>query len=408
MTAPGIVVEGVGKRYRQYHDESSLVARLLAPHRARHKTDLWALRDLDFTVQRGGTVGVIGRNGSGKTTLLRLLSGVSAPTVGRVAIWGRVAPLIGVGVGFNQELTGRENVHVNGRLLGMTADEVDRKYDQIVAFSEVEEFVDVPVKFYSSGMFLRLAFSVAIHTDPQVMVVDEILAVGDVGFQAKCFDRLREIQHAGATIVVVTHNLQVLQRLTERTIVLDHGRMLHDGDTEAAIEVFHEVMESDRAERAGAGAPGLATARATVLDDTDATTLQVPSGQPMRFRIDVQFTEQVEDPVVGFAIERVGLGILYATGSERGAYRGTHGPDRPLHSEITLQEVPLLAGTYLLRGVVYVGGMLDPVASSEPVLFHVSSMTPGGGSVAMDARITIEGQPVPLTAPTLSSIDQAR
>ncbi len=180
-----IVAEGLGKRFRQYRDRGSLLARALRRGSTRDVQDIWALRDVDFTVERGGTLGIIGRNGSGKTTLLRLLSGVSGPSEGRLRIEGRIAPLIGIGVGFNRELTGRENVRVNGRLLGMSSEEVDATFDQIVAFAELEEFIDLPVKFYSSGMFLRLAFSVAIHTNPDVLLVDEILAVGDVGCQFK-------------------------------------------------------------------------------------------------------------------------------------------------------------------------------------------------------------------------------
>ncbi len=400
-----IEVRDVGKRYHQYRDETSLWRRLTAPGRARAHGDVWALRELDFTVGQGDTLGIIGRNGSGKTTLLRLLSGVSAPTVGRVAVWGSVAPLIGVGVGFNQELTGRENVLVNGRLLGMTTDEVARKYDDIVAFSEIEEFIDAPVKFYSTGMFLRLAFSVAIHTEPQVMLVDEVLAVGDVAFQAKCFDRMREIRHAGATIVVVSHNLQVLQRMTDRTIVLDHGRMLHDGATEDAIAVYHEVMQADRDRRTAAAGTGAATARLTLLDEDDEPTLQVRSGVPVRVGVAAEFTHPVQDVILGFAVERVGLGILYAAG---GQAPGEHGPDRPLRGEVVFRNTPLRAGTYLLRGVVYADGGLDPLASSEPVLFHVSGTTRGSGPVELDPVITVDGEDVPLIDQSLDRIDQAR
>src|SRR5689334_13465022 len=187
-----IDLQRVGKRYLQHrHGDDILARRLLTPWRwGGHRAEHWALRDIDFSVRAGETVGVIGRNGSGKTTLLRLLSGVSAPTTGRLRVAGSIAPLIGVGVGFSPELTGRENVFVNGQLLGMNEQEVRRRFDAIVDFSEIEDFIDTPVKYYSSGMFLRLGFSVAIHADPEVLLVDEILAVGDIAFQLKCLERM--------------------------------------------------------------------------------------------------------------------------------------------------------------------------------------------------------------------------
>ncbi len=198
-----------------------LVKRLVQPWRWRpRRTETWALRDLDLQIERGETVGVIGRNGSGKTTLLRLLSGVSAPTTGRLRVAGSIAPLIGVGVGFHPELTGRENVFVNGRLLGMSERQLRDRYDAIVDFSEIGDAIDMPVKYYSSGMFLRLGFSVAIHTDPEILLVDEILAVGDIAFQLKCLERMREVQARGTTIVVVTHNLHSLDQIAPRTVVL--------------------------------------------------------------------------------------------------------------------------------------------------------------------------------------------
>ncbi|MCW2548999.1 MAG: transporter protein, partial [Mycobacterium sp.] len=189
-TAPAISLQGVGKSYNKtVHGGDFLLKKLLRPGSwfSQPADDpLWALRDIDLTVARGETIGVIGRNGSGKTTLLRMLSGVSAPSTGHLRVVGSIAPLIGIGVGFHAELTGRENVMVNGRLLGMSDRELKRKFDDIDAFSEIEEFIDTPVKFYSSGMFLSLGFSVAIHTQPDVLLVDEILAVGDLAFQLKC------------------------------------------------------------------------------------------------------------------------------------------------------------------------------------------------------------------------------
>lgn len=406
-----VVFEEVGKRYRQYRDEGMLLKRLFLPHKVREHHDIWALRDISFEVAPGDTLGIIGRNGSGKTTLLRLLSGVSAPTRGRVRVAGAVAPLIGVGVGFNPELTGRENVLVNGRLLGMTAEEVTHRYDRIVEFSEIEDFIDVPVKFYSSGMFLRLAFSVAIHTEPEVMAVDEILAVGDVGFQAKCFDRMRELQGSGTTIVVVTHNLQVLQRMASRTIVLDRGEMLMDGTTEEAIQTYHEVMARHQADRdlptyipeelGRRSKDWTATVAAELVTSDGDPTLQVRAGEPIRIRVEAEFDEDVSAPIVGVAIERVGLGILFAAANAPDGYRREHGPGRPLHAEVDLGNNPLLSGTYTLRTIVRSPREDAAIGASEPLMFHVTSDRPGAGSVDLDPRFSIEGHPVPTSRPWL-------
>ena len=228
---------------------------------------------MSFSVPQGGTLGIVGRNGSGKTTLLRLLSGVSGPSEGRLRVEGRIAPMIGIGVGFNRELTGRENVLVNGRLLGMSADHVADRFDDIVAFAQLADHIDVPVKFYSSGMFLRLAFSVAVHTDPDVLLVDEILAVGDVAFQNRSFERMQALQAAGTTVVVVTHNLQVLQQITPRTLVLEQGQLVHDGDTEEALEVYHRVLQE------GGGPAARSSVGDTVFDQRAHVQVDIEDGE---------------------------------------------------------------------------------------------------------------------------------
>ncbi len=396
-----IVAEGLGKQFRQYHDRGSLLARALRRGGTRDVQDVWALRDVDFTVERGGTLGIIGRNGSGKTTLLRLLSGVSGPSEGHLRIEGRIAPLIGIGVGFNRELTGRENVRVNGRLLGMSPDEVADAFDRIVTFAELEDFIDLPVKFYSSGMFLRLAFSVAIHTDPEVLLVDEILAVGDVGFQAKCFDRMRELQHAGTTIVVVTHNLQVLSRMTHRTLVLDHGRVRFDGPTEEALEVYHQVMQEEAADRADRGPvpPGqlgmadVARVATAIEGDDGADRFQVAGDEGMVVRLEASFVEEVEDPVVAVIIERPGLGRLFVAASRPRGAGNVHGPGRGLTARVRLDRVPLLPGTFSVTGYVLSARNDLVLGQSRPVLFHVDVDALGSGSVAFGPSIEIDGAP---------------
>ncbi|MTB72298.1 ATP-binding cassette domain-containing protein [Arsenicicoccus sp. MKL-02] len=195
-----------------------------------------ALEDISLQIERGESVGLLGFNGSGKSTLLKLLSGVMLPDRGTVGIRGRIAGLIEVGAGFHPDLTGRENVYLNGSILGMSEAEIDAKFDAIVAFSEIEKFIDTEVKFYSSGMFLRLAFAVAAHSEPDIFLIDEILAVGDEPFQRKCLDRVAELKAQGQTLVVVTHDLDMVQRVCDRGVVLERGQLVHDGPIGSAVE----------------------------------------------------------------------------------------------------------------------------------------------------------------------------
>nr|WP_277626796.1 ABC transporter ATP-binding protein [Arsenicicoccus piscis] len=194
-----------------------------------------ALDDVSMQIRRGESVGLLGFNGSGKSTMLKLLSGVMLPDSGTIGIRGRIAGLIEVGAGFHPDLTGRENVYLNGSILGMSEKEIDAKFDQIVAFSEIEKFIDTEVKFYSSGMFLRLAFAVAAHSEPDIFLIDEILAVGDEPFQRKCIERVQELRAQGQTLVVVTHDLDMVQRVCQRGVVLNKGHKEFDGDIVGAV-----------------------------------------------------------------------------------------------------------------------------------------------------------------------------
>lgn len=257
MSDLAIRVQGVGKRYTigQQQDSyrtlrDSITDALFGPFRRaaslfRHQqpaslpsaNTIWALRDVSFEIKRGEVVGIIGRNGAGKSTLLKILSRITEPTEGRVEIYGRVGSLLEVGTGFHPELSGRENVYLNGAILGMRREEIDRKFDEIVAFAEVERFVDTPVKHYSSGMYLRLAFAVAAHLEPETLIVDEVLAVGDIDFQKKCLGKMAGVAKEGRTVLFVSHNMQAITRLCERAILLDDGRIVKDG-------VAHEVVRA--------------------------------------------------------------------------------------------------------------------------------------------------------------------
>ena len=241
--------------------------------RAEQGEMIWALRGVSFDVHQGEVLGVIGRNGAGKSTLLKILSRITEPTTGRVRIAGRVGSLLEVGTGFHPELTGRENIYLNGAILGMRREEIARRYDEIVAFSEVERFIDTPVKHYSSGMYLRLAFAVAAHLDPEILLVDEVLAVGDDRFQKKCLGKMESVGREGRTVLFVSHNMPAVTRLCPRAILLDEGRMVADGETR---EVISRYLNAGRVESGGMEwlsadeAPGDATARLKQVRVSDA------------------------------------------------------------------------------------------------------------------------------------------
>jgi len=265
MTQTMIAVENLGKHYRLgeiggrtlREDVEKWLARLidsrkLSTHtriqQSGHKCEagqIWAIRDINLEVGQGEILGIIGHNGAGKSTLLKILSSITAPTTGSVRLAGRVGSLLEVGTGFHPELTGRENIYLNGAILGMKRIEISKKLDEIIAFSEVEEFIDTPIKRYSSGMKVRLAFAVAAHLEPEILLVDEVLAVGDASFQKKCIGKMDEVSGSGKTIIFVSHNLSSIRRLCSRLVVLKKGELIHDGDVDAGIGLYLEEMRNE-------------------------------------------------------------------------------------------------------------------------------------------------------------------
>jgi ABC-2 type transport system ATP-binding protein len=253
MAGPTIVAAGVGKRFQLHHKRATSIKERLLLHRQSSSEEFWALRDVDLEIGAGQTVGLIGPNGSGKSTLLKVLSGILAPTTGTVTVRGRIASLLELGAGFNGELTGRENIYLNAAILGLTRRETERHFDDIVAFAELEPFIDNQVKHYSSGQYVRLGFAVAVHVSPDILLVDEVLAVGDESFQRKCLDKIGEFQQRGCTILFVTHALDLIPRICSRGVVLDHGRVLHDGDPVEAAERLRSLLGTG-ADQSGGGA----------------------------------------------------------------------------------------------------------------------------------------------------------
>lgn len=260
-----ISAENIGKRYRlggrapykALRDTLATLAaaplKLFRPHSrtVADNSDFWALKDVSFAVKRGEVVGVIGRNGAGKSTLLKILSRITEPTEGRIELRGRVGSLLEVGTGFHPELTGRENIYLNGAILGMKRAEIRGKFDEIVAFSEIEKFLDTPVKHYSSGMYMRLAFSVAAHLEPEILLVDEVLAVGDAEFQKKCLGKMSEVAHQGRTVLFVSHNMPAVSTLCNRGILLDRGGIRFDGPAGEAVEQYLGAAANQASPAAG-------------------------------------------------------------------------------------------------------------------------------------------------------------
>ena len=397
MTA-SIRFESVSKRYAL--DKSGMLVSRLVPRRRRGLSEVWALRDVSFDIEEGETVAIVGTNGSGKTTTLRLIAGVSSPSGGLMRVTGNVAPLIGVGVGFNPELTGRENVFVNGQLLGMTAQQVKAKFDAIVAFSEIEAYLDTPVKFYSSGMFLRLGFAVAVHTRPEILVVDEILAVGDAAFQAKCNQRMRELREAGTTVVLVTHNLGLAVRMAKRAIVLSKGELVFDGDSAEGMGVYHEMLSkirdiSDTASlREDDDAEGLVEAEVSVdlLDEQGKSTRSLGADEHFTVVVKAEFTHDVEDPcvAVGILTAEGGEGVVTSAFTTPGEYRGHHGPGRPLIAKVEMEN-RLLTRSYTFHAEIFDRDRQHRLGLSPRESFYVNSGIKYFGTANLGSRMAING-----------------
>ena len=316
-----ILVRGIGKRYKigasqqradTLRDMITAQAQRIGSSlrgnrdRANESDQIWALRDVSFEVKRGQALGIIGRNGAGKSTLLKVLSRVTDPTEGYGEMRGRVGSLLEVGTGFHPELTGRENIFLNGAILGMHKKEIEARFDEIVAFSEVEKFIDTPVKRYSSGMYLRLAFAVAAHLEPEILVVDEVLAVGDADFQRKCLGKMGDVANSGRTVLFVSHNMSAILRLTQDSIVLDKGKVILNAPSSEAVDFYLNRGLSKVGERFWEGeevpvssAPFRPLA-IRILDKLGQVSDSVRSVDPIQIEIDYELTEDVTGLRVGF------------------------------------------------------------------------------------------------------------
>lgn len=317
----------------------------------------WALRDVSFEVQPGETVGLIGPNGAGKSTVLKLAARVLEPTSGRVMVRGRVAALLELGVGFHPELTGRENVFLSGAFLGIPRREMARRLDAIVAFAELEDYIDVPVKHYSSGMYVRLAFAVSVYLDAEILLVDEVLAVGDAAFQQKCLDHMLALQRSGVTILLVSHDLNAIQRLCHRALWFDHGRIRMEGAPAGVVQAYLDyvhrrdeqtlAVQNQEAAFPRWGSGRLRIERVYLTDAAGMERYQFETGEMVRIHLRYRALERVERPVFGLAIHRHdGIHIC----GPNTAFSGLEIPWVDGEGEViyTIPSLPLLEGTYLV------------------------------------------------------------
>jgi ABC-2 type transport system ATP-binding protein len=298
--------DGVWKRFRLYHERNqSLKATVMRRGRAKYE-DFWALKDVSFEVYPGTTFALVGHNGSGKSTMLKTLAKILRPDQGSVAVDGKMSALLELGAGFHPELSGRENVYLNGAILGLTKRELDRKFDDIVGFAGLERFIDSPVKNYSSGMYVRLGFSVAINVDPDVLLIDEVLAVGDEEFQRKCLERVADLRSAGKTIVVVTHSMMTVRSLCDEAVWLENGEVRELGNAGEVADAYLGTVQVDIQEAEAADPSSkwsqLRITRVELLDERGHAVNRVATGDNVTFRLHYEAAEPVRNPVFSFAI----------------------------------------------------------------------------------------------------------
>jgi ABC-2 type transport system ATP-binding protein len=391
MTTPTIVsVENVSKKFT-IHTHKSVKERLVnSASQRRYREDFWALRDVNLEIEAGSTVGLVGHNGSGKSTLLKVIGGIIEPTTGSVKRRGRMAALLELGAGFHPDLSGRDNVYLNAAILGLNQKEIDRYFDAIVDFSGIEAFIDTQVKFYSSGMYVRLAFAVAVHVDPDLLLVDEVLAVGDEPFQAKCMDKILEFQREGRTIVVVSHSAGQVARLCDQVVVMKNGDVIFNGDTTKGLGVLQFGYDEERRrehELEFATSPKDTQAGARIVDisvmsDRDGAP-EIASDKPMVVSFSYEVTDQKRAMVADIAIgSSAGEGVYgidtKVLGVDLPRTRGLHTVD------FRFAKLPLGDGQFSLSGSLKTqdGTPIDTLISAST--FQVFGARPGTGFIRMD------------------------
>jgi lipopolysaccharide transport system ATP-binding protein len=360
---PAIIVDSVSKRFRMFRERpTNLKEKITRRTRSSRAEDFWALRDVSLEIPRGGTYGLIGHNGSGKSTLLKLIAGIHRPTSGTITAKGRVSAMLELGAGFHPELSGRENVYLNGSILGLGRRQINAAMDEIIEFSGIGDFIDVPVKVYSSGMYVRLGFSIAANLDPELLIIDEIVAVGDEEFQRRCFDRLYELRRKGTTIVFVSHSLALIQTLCDRAAWLEHGHLRAEGPAFEVIDKYVQEVnraESDRLAKGGGGdgdqhrgSGEMVIRRVEFLDEQGVPRPVAVSGRPMTLRMHYDVLEPVTEPVFGLAFHAEGGVHLSGPNSQAGGTVAGR-VEGPGHVDYHFDRLPLNPGTWVVTaGIV--------------------------------------------------------
>jgi ABC-type polysaccharide/polyol phosphate transport system ATPase subunit len=397
VTAGSIQIERVARRFRVYPQPVRTLKEVLVARGRSRGTDVWALRDVSVSVEPGEAVGLIGRNGSGKTTLLRLVAGIMKPTSGHVEVDGRVGSLLELGAGFHPEFTGRENVYLNGAILGLPRRAIDRHMDEIIGFAELERFIDVPVRTYSSGMYMRLGFAVAAHLDVDVLLLDEVFAVGDEEFQRKCFGKIFEFKQRGGTIVFVSHDASAVGRLCGRCLLLRDGQVAFDGPTREAITHYHRQLAEDRhPDEAGLTEYGSGEVRITnvrLLGPGEEERRQFQAGEEVSIRLTVSSARDVQAPRLSWEL-RDEAGLVLAAGSEDTAKLGWRDGGSDQRFRFDIASLPLADGRFRVRfELADSGGEKLYHWLDDAVRFVVYPSGGGLGIVDLDGRWSAD--PVP-------------
>ncbi|MBS1698148.1 MAG: ABC transporter ATP-binding protein [Actinobacteria bacterium] len=353
-----------------------------------HRTTFTAVDEVTLDIQAGTTVGLLGANGSGKSTLLKLIGGIVSPTRGTVQTRGRMAALLELGAGFHPDLSGRENVFLNASLLGLTRDQITERFDDILAFSGIGEFIDTAVKFYSSGMYVRLAFAVAVHTDPDILLVDEVLAVGDEAFQRKCMERIAQFRQEGRTIILVSHAANQVQELCDRGIVLSHGEVVFDGSANDAVRALRNVLEGRRADEAQPDETERAIQVKSIelFDAAGAPTDEIDVDESLTIRVNVDALHRIDQWDVGFSIDTpLGHMVLASNTEMVGAALDPIDGPRPV--DFTIASVHLGEGQYYVNANVV--GISEPISHglSQGIMFSVRGGDTSTGSTSAAVRI---------------------
>jgi ABC-2 type transport system ATP-binding protein/lipopolysaccharide transport system ATP-binding protein len=378
--SPVITVRGLGKRYRlRHHGQTTFKSAALGLlGRRPPRESFWALRNISFEVRRGETLGIIGSNGAGKSTLLGLISGTITPTEGNISSQGRISSLLELGAGFHPDLSGRENIFLNGSILGLKKRDILRKFDDIVAFAELEEFIDMPVKHYSSGMFVRLGFSVAMEVEPDVLIVDEVLSVGDEKFQDKCLSRIRAFVLLGKTLLIVSHSMQTIQRMCDRTLLLNRGEQIVLDSPGRAIHEYRNIGMYDEKEGVSVKEWGSREVEITSISfrgESGKEARGFLSGQPLTVTIRYRAKERIEKPVFGFSIATAGGQVLFGSNTqiEKVAIPAVEGEGE---LELDLSPLPFLRGKFFFSFSIHSDDHLTNYHRLENA--HHISVTPAG------------------------------